>query len=644
MRVPDERESQVSNAAGALWADFDRARVYADIFDQLGEGLVVTRLDGTIVDWNPGAERMFGYARHEAIGQTPALFIAPEEMGLVEAVLGALDGAGSWRQEYAFVRKDGSRGTAEAWILPVRDAEGRPYLTIGANRDVSRRTLAESEQRFATEMIDAMAEALHVVRVSDGCFVHVNRAFERMFGYQADEVIGRHVSLINAPTHEDPVEIAERIMAVLNTTGRYEDEIENRRKDGSRFWCRGRVTRFTHHVHGDVWLSIHEDITALREAERQRAALEEQLRRAQRLEALGTLASGVAHDFNNILQGLQLTLDAVAEALPEDSPVRWDVDRGVRYAERGREVVQRILDFARTQRAPLTTVDLNALIARTVRLVQPLLTSAIELEMRLSPQPIACQGDPAQLEQVLVNLCNNAGGAMKKAGGLLTIEASFDPQEPDRFVRLSVSDTGEGIPAALRARIFDPFFTTKPPGEGTGLGLSIVHNIVKALGGTVRVESEPGHGARFDVRLPRAEPEATALTAVAAAAKPVARVLIVDDEEGLLDTYRRVLERRGMAVTVSSTPQAALAAVQARPRAYDVLVTDQTMPGMTGVALARAVAALRPDLPVVLISGQAAAAEAEAGADEGLIRAFLAKPFRVGALVETLQTVLGERG
>ncbi|MCB9552767.1 MAG: PAS domain S-box protein [Myxococcales bacterium] len=640
MRAPEDDNAERPRRAGALWADFDRARVYADIFDQIGEGLVVTRLDGTIVDWNPAAERMFGYARHEAIGRTPALFIAPEDAGLVASVLEAVDGTGSWRQDYTFQRKDGTRGQAEAWILPVRDGEGRPYLTIGANRDVTWRAAAEGEQRLAAEMLDAMTEALHLVRVSDGCFVHVNRAFEHMFGYRAEEIVGRHVSLINAPTHDDPVKIAERIMATLRETGRHEAEIENQRKDGSRFWCRARVTGFTHHLHGEVWLSIHEDITALREAEAKRAALEEQLERAQRLEALGTLASGVAHDFNNILQGLQLTLDAVAEALPEDSPVRGDVERGVKYAERGRDVVVRILDFARSRRAPVGSVELNALMAQTVRLVQPLLSSAIELEMRLSPAPIACRGDAGQLEQVLVNLCTNAGAAMKAGGGRLTIEAAVDPEAPADFVRLSVSDTGVGIPAAIRSRIFDPFFTTKPAGEGTGLGLSIVHNIVKALGGTVGLWSEPGRGTRFDLRLPRAELVDPAPAVAGSAAKRAARVMIVDDETGLLETYRRVLAHRGMAVTVFSTPAAALAAVRADASGYDVVVTDQTMPGMTGVALARAVAAVRADLPVVLISGQVGAAEVE----PGVIRAFLAKPFRVGALVETLQRVLGERG
>lgn len=619
-------------------ADFDRARVYADIFDQLGDALVVTRLDGTIIDWNAGAERLFGYERREVLGLTPAFLAGPERPEFVAGVLGDVMTQGEWQQDYEYVRKDGSRVQVETSVVLVTDAGGKPYLTIGVNRDIAERVAAESARRFAAGLLDQMSDAVHVLRRSDGCFVYVNKAFERMFGYPADAVMGRHVSLINADVEVDPQELAQRIIGELQKHGRWRGEVQNRRQDGSTFWCRAQVTSIFHYEHGEAWLSIHEDITALREAEARRAALEQQLQRSHRLEALGTLASGVAHDFNNILQGLSLTLEALSEALPASSALRWDVERGMRYAERGREVVGRILDYARSERPAAGPVDLNTVVARTMMLVQPLLASTIEFEMRLAPQPVSCRGDVGQIEQVIVNLCSNAGFAMRRSGGTLTVEVAPDRVAPEQFVRLVVSDTGDGIAKAIQERIFNPFFTTKAPGEGTGLGLSIVHNIVRAHGGSITVESEPGRGARFEVRLPRVEIEAR----VEEAAGRAPRVMIVDDEVALLDTYRRVLERRGMGVTAFADPQAALAALAAAPGSMDVVVTDQTMPGMTGLQLGQAIARLRPDLPVVLISGQITAADV--GSEAASIRAFLAKPFRVGALVETLQAVLAGKG
>lgn len=617
---------------GALY--FDRARVYADLFEQVGDAIIVTALDGQIVDWNGGAEQMFGWSREEAIGQRPDLFLAEGGAALVDGILGDVAGTGGWYQEYPFVRKDGTQGVGEAFVVAVSDASGEPYLTVGVNRDVTRRKALAQEWRFAAEVLDQLAEAVHVVRTRDGCFVHVNARFEEMFGYAASEVIGQHVSVINGGDAAAATAKAAELVALLRRERQWVGEILNRRKDGVEFWCRARINAYEHPEHGEVWVSSHEDITAMREAEARRRALEAQLERAQRLEALGTLASGVAHDFNNILQGLTLTLEALEDALSADAPALRDIRRGLEYAERGQGVVDRILDFARQQRAPVAPVEVGALVARTVELVRPLLTSSIEVVIDLPDQRFACLGDERQLEQVLVNLCSNAGHAMREGGGTLTIAAA---PRGDRWITLSVSDTGPGIPLDVQARIFDPFFSTKTQGEGTGLGLSIVHSIAKSHGGTVRVVSAPGRGARFVLRLPRAEITEERIVAPAPPSAVPLRVLIVDDEARLLETYQRVLERRGMEVVAFADPRAALDAFSREPETFDVVVTDQTMPGMNGTHLARQMASLHAGVPVVLISGQITRAEVE---DEGgAIRAFLAKPFRVAQLVRVVQEV-----
>lgn len=613
---------------------FDRARVYADLFGQVGDAIIVTALDGRIADWNGGAERMFGWSRDEAIGQRPDLFLVGEGAALVDGILGEVAGAGGWYQEYRFARKDGTEGVGEAFIVPVFDSAGQPYLTVGVNRDVTRRKAIEQEWRFSAEVLDQLGEAVHVVRTRDGCFVHVNARFEEMFGYAASEAVGQHVSMINGGDAEAATAKAVEIIAVLEHEKRWVGELVNRRKDGTEFWCRARVNSYVHPEHGEVWVSSHEDITVLKEAEARRRQLEQQLERAQRLESLGTLASGVAHDFNNILQGLTLTLEALEDALSANAPALRDIRRGLEYAERGQGVVDRILDFARQQRAPVAPVDVGALVTRTVELVRPLLTSSIEVDIDLPDKRFACLGDERQLEQVLVNLCSNAGHAMRETGGTLTIAAGT---RGDRWITLSVSDTGPGIPLDVQARIFDPFFSTKTKGEGTGLGLSIVHSIAKSHGGSVRVHSVPGRGARFVLRLPRAEITQERTVSQAPPQMLPLRVLIVDDEARLLETYQRVLERRGMEVVAFADPRAALAAFSREPETFDVVVTDQTMPGMNGTHLARQIEALRAGVPVVLISGQITRAEVE---DEGgAVRAFLAKPFRVAQLVRLVQEV-----
>lgn len=614
--------------------EFDRARVYADLFEQIGDAIIVTALDGTIVDWNGGAERMFGWRRDEAVGRRPDLFLAGEGKALVDGILGELAGRGGWYQEYVFNRRDGSRGVGEAFIVPVSDAGGDPYLTVGVNRDVTRRKAMEQEWKFAADVLDQLTEAVHVVRTRDGTFVHVNARFQEMFGYAPAEVVGEHVSLINGGDAAAAAAKAVEIIAVLERERYWTGELINRRKDGTEFWCRARVNFYDHPEHGEVWVSSHEDITAIKEAEARRRALEEQLERAQRLEALGTLASGVAHDFNNILQGLTLTLEALQDALPSHVMVQRDIRRGLEYAERGQGVVDRILDFARNQQPSVAPIDLGALVTRTAELLRPLMTTSIELDVELPEQRLACLGDERQLEQVLVNLCSNARHAMRQSGGTLAISVA---PRGERWIALSVSDTGPGIPADIQSRIFDPFFSTKTKGEGTGLGLSIVHNIVKSHGGSIKVISAPGKGTRFAMRLPRADLVEERPASQSPPPPMALRVLIVDDEASLLQTYQRVLERRAMTVSAFADPRAALAAFERDPAAFDVVVTDQTMPGMTGTQLARRVGALRTDAPVVLISGQSALAELEE--EEGVIRAYLAKPFRVAALVEIVQRV-----
>lgn len=629
----------------------DRDRVYADVFNQLGDALIVTDLNGEITDWNQGAERVFGYTRAEALGRRPSFLFLPEEQAtLDERVLSALAKNGSWFEEITVVHKDGTLRFCEALVVPLLDENGVPYLTIGVNRDITKRRETEEELRLAGEILEHMGEAAHLVKRDDLTFVHVNRAFRTLFGYEQKEVLGQHVAILNADDGVDPREVADDIAAALESSGSWTGEIHCVDKNGRRFWTLTSITSFHHHRHGQVWLTVQNDITGVKEQEAQRRRLEKQLLRAQRLEALGTLAGGVAHDFNNVLQAIFVATESARARLDDASGIQEDLATVAQYAERGRDIVQRILSFAKAREPKLEPVDLRELVSQTIAMLRPLLPASVRIETKLGAEPFIVRGDESQLQQVLVNLCTNASFAMRESGGKLTIkvdafEAGAQPEgvgdngPRGTSLRLSVEDTGEGIPAELRSHIFDPFFTTKERGEGSGLGLAIVHSIVESHQGGINFESVPGK-TRFDVVLPRANGKVIGARSVARQVPSApARVLFVDDEDQLLPIFARALSDHGLLVETAGSGEAAVEMFREDPERFDVVVTDQRMPGMSGTDLSRELAAIHPECPVVVMTGLFAGNEIKRATT---VRASLTKPFSADDLLQTLERVLAE--
>jgi PAS domain S-box-containing protein len=379
------------------------------------------------------------------------------------------------------------------------------------------------------------------------------------------------------------------------------------------------------------------DMTARREAEREREAMGERLRHAERMEAVGRLAGGVAHDFNNILTGISGYTELVLDALEPGSQARADLEQVREATGRARALVGQILAFSRRDRPAARPVDLVAVTAEAVQLARAAIPSSITVVTRLEPGAKAVVVDPTQLHQVVLNLCANARDAIGERPG--RIEVVVEPHGADG-VRLVVRDDGAGMDDETRAHLFEPYRTTKPVGRGHGLGLAVVHGIVTAAGGEVRVESAPGRGAVFEVLLPNvdAAPAAAAMPAPAPGGGSE-RVLLVDDEPAVRRAARRLLQSLGYQVVTASDGEEALAALRADPAAFDVLVTDQTMPRLTGADLARAALALRPDLPVVLCTGYSEAVD-EAAARALGARAFVAKPFDRASLGAAVRAAL----
>jgi signal transduction histidine kinase/CheY-like chemotaxis protein len=400
------------------------------------------------------------------------------------------------------------------------------------------------------------------------------------------------------------------------------------------------------------------DLTARLSEDERRRTLEAQLRHAQKMEAIGTLAGGIAHDFNNVLAAVlgNVEFSLQVDNLPDEA--REALEDIQTAGGRARELVARLSTMSRREEPRLELVDVSSLLQEVERLLRATLPASIEIVVHLPRGPVPLPADGAQLHQALLNLGTNAAHAMRdQNGGRLTMEVaavSLSPREartrhlalrPDDYIRVRVSDTGFGMSAATKERIFEPFFTTKPAGEGTGLGLAVVHGIVEGHGGAIVVESAEGAGTTFELYFPATSAKFTPPPAPRSEPSiPSAwRVLFVDDDALVLAAGRRTLARSGCRVTAVGAPEEALALVQARPDDYDILITDLTMPGMRGTDLARAVSAIRPDLPIIAITGYHARPEGDPVERSG-IREVLAKPFTDTALLTVIARHASPRG
>jgi signal transduction histidine kinase len=371
-------------------------------------------------------------------------------------------------------------------------------------------------------------------------------------------------------------------------------------------------------------LQIGQEVTARVAADAERAQLEAQLRQAQKMEAIGHLTGGIAHDFNNILQGIlgNLTLAADRQAELRDARLGKYLERAQHSAQRARELIAQMLTFSRGQRGARRRIALPDLVRDASKLLRSTLPSTIELRLALDSEVPVLELDPVQVEQVVLNLCINARDAMRGTGAIRiglqpaarihAVCASCRQKVDGRFVELWVRDTGPGIPTAVLDRMFEPFFSTKETGRGSGMGLSLAHGIVHEHGGHILVDSILNERTKIRVLLPApegvaAEPQPADLATLPPTRRPrlAGRVLVVDDEQTIREFMADLLGGWGLEVAVLPDGAAARDAIEADPQFYDLVITDQTMPQLTGLALAKEIARLRPGLPVILYTGYA---------------------------------------
>jgi signal transduction histidine kinase len=399
-------------------------------------------------------------------------------------------------------------------------------------------------------------------------------------------------------------------------------------------------------VSGVAW-----DVTQRVRAEESAERLEAQLRQAQKIETIGTLAGGIAHDFNNILSPIIGYTEIAMGQLDPSNAAHADLEQVMNAAQRAKELVQQILIFARGGGREKSAVQLHLIVHEALRLIRATMPSTIEISQRVATRGDTVVADAAQMHQIIMNLCTNAAYAMRETGGVLRVELAMEDLDPETaanipglkpgpYVVLSVRDDGVGMDAATKARVFEPFFTTKKAGEGTGLGLSVVHGIVHGHGGGITIESELGSGSTLRVYLPSApgtagDPRGDAAVDALANGE---HILVVDDESEIAGLLERLLVAKGYRVTSFTSGEEALAAFRREPDAYRAVITDQTMPRLTGLELSRHVKSLRPDMPIILTTGYG---EKVASIPVGhSVDAVAGKPFDSASLTNTLRRII----
>lgn len=619
---------------------------FRSVFDNTSDSIIITDATGKIAYWNQGSQNIFGYTGDEIIGASIDRLLPEDVKSLKNAGVITHDNHrdsiefGNLQKSYA-KRKDGSVFPVEV-TLSSWERDGK-YNFCSIIRDITEREKAEKnlalERNQLLSIFDGMDEVIYIADPETYELLYMNGPCMKQWGNGIGKKCHKVLQNLDSPC---PF-CSNHIIFKENFGSSYVWEWQNKANnrwyrcvDKAIQWPTGKLVRFEMAI----------DITDLKNAE-------EQLRQSHKMESVGTLAGGIAHEFNNILGGVFGYLELAREEASGNGPIQESLEEIHRLGMRAKDIVSQILIFSRKDHHKRIAIRLSTVIKEELKMLRATIPATIEIRHSLDDTRDTILADPTQIQQVIINLCVNARDAMQVKGGLL--EISLSPvvldvenikQYPDlssgEYVKLLVSDTGSGIAPENIKKIFDPFFTTKAVGEGTGIGLSVVHSIIKDHGGAVTVSSDPGQGTLFTVLLPVTDTAASAKAEEETLPVGTENVLIVDDEDFLVIPQKKILERLGYKVTARTDSLDALELFTKDPHHFDLIITDLTMPKLTGDRLAAAVIAIRPDIPIILSTGYADAADNEKFKQCG-IKAFIPKPFQKEALAKILRQILDEK-
>ncbi len=519
---------------------------------------------------------------------------------------------------------------------------------IRAIHDETAQKKAKEEQYILAKVIHQASEGI-LTFDQDARVQYLNPAWEHICGVNARDVVCNTLHELPCARRND--DFYQAIKNVLKTGEASTGHYQNLREDGSRYKIEANLSPVTAESSEDKrYVAVVRDVTYETE-------LEDQLRTAQKMEAIATLAGGIAHDFNNILAAILNNTELVLDDLPQDDVLRDHLEIVYQAGCRGKSLVKQILTISRQNIQERVPVLVETVVTECLKLLRASLPSTIEIRRDIKPNLGLVAADPTQLHQVILNICTNAADAMEDQGGgilelkldeITTAPRSDDSHaslHPGSYLKLSIRDTGHGMEREVLARIFDPFFTTKEPGKGTGLGLSVAHSIIEHHGGLLNVESTPGQGTEFHLYLPKiycVEQQAAANDSLMVASGHE-KILFVDDEPALVFAGKKMLEKLGYHVVASTDSRTALELFMAQPASFDLVIADQTMPHMTGEMLAREVLKVRAEVPIILCSGngQGEAGNASLVRSRAIgIREFMNKPYERSEMSQVIRRML----
>jgi len=471
-------------------------------------------------------------------------------------------------------------------------------------------------------------------------------------GWTTEDVIGKTAADLDI--WHNPSE-REKLTAGIAHNGKVENlEAKFRLKDGSVITALMSAVLIQLKNMPHI-LTITRDISDLKSAQKEREQLKTQLIQAQKMEAIGTLAGGIAHDFNNILGAIIGYSEMALYDTKEDSMEHYNIEQVLSAGHRAKDLVKQILAFSRKSEQDKNIISLATIVAEALKLLRASLPTTIEIRQNIEPNLDAIFADPTQMHQVVMNLCTNSAHAMGDTSGILKIElrnvdlnvkkaAKYPEINPGPYVKLSISDTGHGMDSETLERIFDPYFTTKAQDKGTGMGLAVVHGIIKGHGGAIQVQSKPGKGTRFDIFFPVMERQMESETAeLKALPTGNEHILFIDDEETLIDLGKSMLKKLGYRVETRTRPDEALEIFGAAPHKFDLIISDMTMPGMTGDSLASELMKIRPDIPIIICTGYSEKIDEQRAKGLG-IKGLMMKPFTIRSLSKTVRDALDQNG
>lgn len=566
-----------------------------------------------------------------------------------------------WDTNITGIRRHDEVGILAQVFSRMRDELRALYMNI--QRQIlelrhSKEELEESEARYrflAEKMNDIIWTADLEFRVT-----YISPSIQKILGFSIEEFMKKDArETMTSESYSKAVELFESELERDAQEGLDPErslviEMEYNHKNGSTVWLENSMSAIRDRKGAIIGIhGVSRDITERKHAEHEKKRLEAQLAQAQKMESIGTLAGGIAHDFNNILSAIFGYTELAMDDASNPKQVQHQLKEVLRAGERARDLVKQILAFSRKAETSYAPVALRAVVKESLKMLRSVIPTTIEIQQELTDSGLV-MSDPTQIHQIVMNLCTNAVHAMDEGNGILGIGLrkvdlgagnvySLD-LAPGPYLKLSISDTGKGMTSSIMERMFDPYFTTKELGRGTGLGLSVVQGIVKSHGGAVVCRSKPDEGTTFDVYLPEIE---SAISLIEPAeAKAYARgnehILFVDDEPSLVNLARTMLTKLGYKITTKTSPVEAYDLFQRDPGAFDLVITDMTMPGMRGDILSRKILEIRRDIPIIICTGYNEHISEDKAKSIG-IRAYILKPLEMKALAETVRKILDER-